>query len=159
MVQKRLTAWLGGYRSALASRDLRLLFAGLAISETGTWAYNVALLAFVFDRTHSLGWVGAAGLSRFVPQLLLSAYGGVVAERTERIRLMAGADVDCALCQACLAALDAAGGPGGLGAGRRPRRPRARLRCAHPLDDRRLPSLRRGGHPAGGRRGRPRRGQ
>src|SRR3954467_12147188 len=111
MVQRRLAAWLGGYRSALGQRDVRLLFAGLVISETGTWAYNVALLAFVFDRTHSLGWVGAAGLSRFVPQLLLSAYGGVVAERTERIRLMAGADVVCALCQASMAAVAAAGGP------------------------------------------------
>src|SRR3954469_16751750 len=110
MVQERLAAWLGGYRSALGQRDLRLLFAGLVISETGTWAYNVALLAFVFDRTHSLGWVGAAGLSRFVPQLLLSAYGGVVAERTERIRLMAGADVVCAVCQASMAVVAAAGG-------------------------------------------------
>src|SRR3954470_17440478 len=99
MVQNRLRAWLGGYRSALASRDLRLLFAGLVISESGTWAYNVALLAFVFDRTHSLGWVGAAGLVRFIPALLLSAYGGVVAERTERVRLMVGADVLCALFQ------------------------------------------------------------
>src|SRR3954467_13101455 len=111
MVQRRLAAWLGGYRSALARRDLRLLFAGLVISETGTWAYNVALRAFVFDRTHSLGWVGAAGLARFIPQLLLSAYGGVIAERTERIRLMVSADVVCALCQAALAVVAAVDGP------------------------------------------------
>ncbi len=76
---------------------MRLLFAGLLISTTGSWAYNVALLAFVFERTHSLGWVGAAGLVRMLPQLLLSAYGGVLAERTERIRLMVGADVSVRL--------------------------------------------------------------
>jgi len=55
--------WFAGYRSALSHRDLRLLLGGLVVSLTGTWAYNVALLAFVFQRTQSLGWVGAAGWS------------------------------------------------------------------------------------------------
>ena len=73
--------WLDRYRSALVRPDLRRLFGALLVSATGSWAYNVALLAFLFERTHSLGWVGAAGLARFVPQLLLSTYGGVVAER------------------------------------------------------------------------------
>jgi MFS family permease len=106
-----MDAWFAGYRSALASRDLRLLFGGLIVSATGSWAYNVALLAFVFERTHSLGWVGAAGLIRFVPVLLLSAYGGVIAERMERVRLMLSADLLCALWQGCLAVVAATGGP------------------------------------------------
>jgi MFS family permease len=104
-------AWLGGYRAALAQRDLRFLFGGLVVSATGSWAYNVALLAFVFDRTHSLAWVGAAGLVRFIPALMLSAYGGVIAERTERVRLMLGADLVCALWQGALAIVAATDGP------------------------------------------------
>jgi len=108
---RRLAGWFGGYRAALAQRDLRLLLGGLVISATGSWAYYVALLAFVFDRTHSLGWVAGAGLVRFVPALLLSAYGGVIAERMERVRLMVGADLVSALWQAGLAAVAAAGGP------------------------------------------------
>jgi len=104
-------SWFSSYRSALATRDLRLLFGGLAVSATGSWAYNVALLAFLFDRTHSLGWIAAAGLARFVPALLLSAYGGVIAERTERVRLMFSADLLCALWQALLAIVAATGGP------------------------------------------------
>ena len=64
MARSRIAGWFQGYRSALAHRDLRLLLAGLVISATGSWAYNVALLAFVFERTGSLGWVGAAGLVR-----------------------------------------------------------------------------------------------
>jgi MFS family permease len=111
MSRGRLGGWFGGYRSALAARDLRYLFAGLLVSATGSWAYNVALLAFVFDRTHSLSWVGAAGLVRFVPALLLSAYGGVIAERTERVRLMIGADLLCAIWQAGLAIVAASGAP------------------------------------------------
>jgi len=103
-----------GYRSALRHRDLRLLFGALVISATGTWAYNVALLAYVYDRTHSLGWVAAAGLGRFVPSLLLSPYGGVVAERFERVRVMVCSDVLSVVFQAAMAVVAAASGPPAL---------------------------------------------
>jgi MFS family permease len=110
----RFTAWLAPYQSALARRDARLLFGGLLISATGSWAYNVALLAFVYEGTHSLGWVGAAGLARFLPQLVLSVYGGVIAERTERIRLMVGSDLLCSVWQPALTLVAAASGPPAL---------------------------------------------
>src|SRR5690242_18085916 len=103
-----------GYRSALRHRDLRLLLGGLVISATGSWAYNVALLAYVYDRTHSLGWAAAAGLARFLPSLLLSPYGGVLADRFERVRLMIGSDVLSVACQAAMAAVAAASGPPAL---------------------------------------------
>jgi predicted MFS family arabinose efflux permease len=102
---------VSGYRSALRHRDLRLLFGALVISATGSWAYNVALLAYVYDRTHSLGWVGAAGLGRFLPALLFSAYGGVVAERFERVRVMVSSDMLCLAFQAGMAIVAASQGP------------------------------------------------
>ena len=102
---------LGGYRSALANRDLRLLLGALAISSAGSWAYNVGLLALLFERTHSLGWVAAGGLARWIPSLLLSTYAGVIAERTERIRLMAGADLLSTLWQGLLVLVAALSGP------------------------------------------------
>ena len=111
MGRSRIADWFGGYRSALAHRDVRLLFGALVTSATGSWAYNVALLAFVFDRTHSLAWVGAAGLGRFLPALVFSAYGGVIAERSERIRLMVSSDIVCAVLQVALAIDAAATGP------------------------------------------------
>ncbi len=101
----------GSYRSALEHRDLRLLLGGLAVSATGNWAYKVGLLAFVFDRTHSLTWVAAATLARYIPSLLLGIYGGVIAERVQRIRLMAWSDRLCALWQAGLAITVATHGP------------------------------------------------
>ena len=76
-----MDTWSSRYRSALRHRDLRLLLGGMVISDSGDWAYNVALLAFVYTRTHCLAWVGAAGLARYPPLMLLSAYGGVLAER------------------------------------------------------------------------------
>jgi MFS family permease len=111
MGRRRIGAWFGSYQSALAQRDLRLLLGGLIISATGSWAYNVGLLALVFSRTHSLTWVGAAGLVRFVPSLLFSAYGGVIAERTERIRLLVASDLLSALWQAGLVVVAATGLP------------------------------------------------
>jgi MFS family permease len=109
--RRLLAQWFERYASALKARDLRLLLSGLLISDTGSWAYNVALLAFVFDRTHSLGWVGAAGLVRFIPALVLSPPGGMLAERVERIRLMIGSDVLCMVWQGGLAAVAATQAP------------------------------------------------
>jgi CRP-like cAMP-binding protein len=100
-----------GIRSALRHRDLRLLFGGLVISASGSWAYNVALLAYVFNRTHSLTWVGVAGLGRFVPALVFSTYGGVIAERFERVRVMVASDLVCLVFQAGLAFAAAATAP------------------------------------------------
>jgi predicted MFS family arabinose efflux permease len=102
--------WLREYRSALASRDLRLLLAALLISDTGTWAYNVGLLAYVFDRTHSLAWVGVTGLVRMLASLVFGPYGGVVADRMERIGLVARASLICAVLMGGLTVLAAAHG-------------------------------------------------
>ena len=81
-----------GLTAPLRHRDFRLLMTAFAISCAGSWAYNVALAVFVFEQTHSPAWVGAATIGRFVPSLLFGAYGGVLAERFERVRLMAGLD-------------------------------------------------------------------
>lgn len=106
-----LKSWFASYANVLGKRDVRLLFTSQLVSASGSWAYNVGLLAFVYARTHSLAWVGAAGFVRFVPSLLLSAYSGVVAERLERIRLMVNVNWLCTLWQAGLVAVAVAHGP------------------------------------------------
>lgn len=100
-----------GIRSVLRVRDLRVLFSALLISQTGSWAYSVALVTFVFERTHSVTDVGATSLARFVPALLLSAYGGVIAERFERVRLLIASDLSACAAQLGLVALAAGNGP------------------------------------------------
>ncbi len=82
----------GGLLSALRHRDFRLLMIAFSVSAAGSWAYNVGLAVFVWDQTQSPAWLAAATLGRFVPSLLLGAYGGVLAERFERIRLMVVTD-------------------------------------------------------------------
>lgn len=80
-------------------------------SNIGSWAYNVALAVWIFDETGSAGWVGAATIARFVPALLFSAYGGVLADRFERVNLMVRLDVASFLIMATLAIETAIGAP------------------------------------------------
>ena len=52
-----MSAAPGTMRSALRHASFRRLVVGLAVSQAGDWLYNVALLAFVYERTHSApGW-------------------------------------------------------------------------------------------------------
>lgn len=97
------SAQANGYRSALRSRDLRRLLGSQVVSATGSWAYAVALAVFLFDETHSTSWVAIGALARFVPSLIFSAYGGVIAERFERIRLMIVLNLVALVLQAGLA--------------------------------------------------------
>jgi len=99
-----------GYRALFQNRDYRLLFSGLAISMSGSWAYNVALVVFVFNATHSPGWVAAASMTRFLCALVASPFGGLIADRMERIRMMVTLDTVALVMQAALAVVAALNG-------------------------------------------------
>ncbi len=99
-----MTKLFVGYRAALAHRDLRLLLTGELVSSAGSWAYNVALAVYIFERTHSSFLVSAVFLVRFLPAMFLSPYGGVLAERFERVRLLITADLVLFCWQILLAA-------------------------------------------------------
>jgi MFS family permease len=107
----KLRRSLGSYGKVLASRDVRLLFAGLTISATGTWAYRAGLVAYVYDRTHSLGWVGIAVLCRLLPQLVMSPLGGLIADRSEKIKVLVRANALCTFWQSCLIVVAIVHGP------------------------------------------------
>jgi MFS family permease len=96
-----------GYRVLFRNRDYRLFFCGLAISMSGSWAYNVALVVFVFDATHSPAWVAAASMTRFLCALVTSPFAGLLADRTERVRLMVTLDSIALLLQVALAVVAA----------------------------------------------------
>lgn len=76
------------FRSVLRRPDLRWLAAGLTLSTVGAFAYHVALYTLVYETTSSPAWAAATTLGRFVPSLLFSSYGGVLAERFERRRVL-----------------------------------------------------------------------
>ncbi|TAM85722.1 MAG: MFS transporter, partial [Jatrophihabitans sp.] len=100
-----------GLLSALRHRDLPVLLSAFAISASGSWAYNVGLSVYVYDQTKSATWAGAVTVGRFVPSMLFGAYGGVLAERFERIGFMVRLDLICTTLMAGLTVLAAFDGP------------------------------------------------
>jgi MFS family permease len=74
--------------SSLRSRNFRLFFFGQTISNTGTWLTTVGLTLLVLDRTGSGVSVGVLSACQFGPILLLSAWGGVVVDRTNKRNLL-----------------------------------------------------------------------
>jgi MFS family permease len=83
----------GTIRAALRHRGFRWLLAGMAVSQLGDWLYNVALVALVYDRTHSPMWAGITTAARIVPFVVAGPLGGVVADRFDRRRVMIVCDL------------------------------------------------------------------
>ena len=106
-----MTAPAGTLRSSLRHRSFRRLLVALAVSQAGDWLYNVALLAFVYERTHSAGWVAATTAVRVVPVVLLGPVGGVLADRFDRRRVMVLSDLLRACCMLGLVAVATFGLP------------------------------------------------
>src|SRR4051812_21014423 len=96
---------------ALRQRDLRLLFGGLLASQAGDWLYNLALLAFVYERTGSSAWVGITTAARILPEVVLGPLGGVLADRHDRRTVMILSDVLRAASMGALAVVALAGAP------------------------------------------------
>jgi MFS family permease len=69
-------------------RNFRLFFFGQLISQIGTWLTTVALTLLVLHLTKSGLALGLLVACQFGPVLLLGAYGGVVADRSDKRRLL-----------------------------------------------------------------------
>lgn len=60
---------------------------------TGDFLYFVALVVLLIDDTGSAGWVAAASVARILVYVVLGPFGGAVADRYDRRRLMVILDV------------------------------------------------------------------
>lgn len=74
--------------SSLGSRNLRLYFAGLTISQIGSWIQLVALPWLVLHLTHDGAMLGLTYALQFLPILVLGAWAGVVADRYDKRKLL-----------------------------------------------------------------------
>src|SRR5438270_13844000 len=79
--------WPRGVR-ALRHYNYRLYFVGQTISMGGTWMQNVAQGWLVLLLTHSAFYLGVVTALQFLPVLLFSLIGGVIADRLPKYRLM-----------------------------------------------------------------------
>lgn len=81
-------SWSRRTFSALWERNFRLFFAGQFVSNSGNWLTIVALTLLVLHRTGSGVAVGLLGACQFGPMLVLSAFAGLVADRSDKRRLL-----------------------------------------------------------------------
>ena len=83
---------------ALQHRDFRRLAAAYLVSGIGSQMQSVAINWHVYLITHSPLALGFVGLTRVLPIIVFSLFGGVLADRVDRRRLMI-------VTQSCMAAV------------------------------------------------------
>src|SRR5271169_1500724 len=74
--------------AALKVRNFRLYFIGQLISVSGTWMQSVAQGWLILQLTGSSVELGVAVALQYVPILLFGSYGGLVADRNEKRRIL-----------------------------------------------------------------------
>jgi len=99
MTKPRLRADLTPLRS---SRDFRLLYISRTVTALGTQATEVALLVQARQLTGSTLAVGLLGAVEVVPLVVFGLYGGVLADRFDRRRLMVWCEAALGICAALL---------------------------------------------------------
>ena len=86
--RSRARTALGRTFQSLATYNFRLFFVGQLISNTGNQLTNVALILFVLKLGHSGLAIGALAACQFGPLVVLSAWAGAVADRTDKRRAL-----------------------------------------------------------------------
>src|SRR5437667_7164448 len=80
--------WLRQTFSALHYPDFRLLWIGAFTSTTGTFMQTLAQAWLVYSMTNSAFLLGVDGFLSTGPMLLFSLFGGVIADRVARRKIM-----------------------------------------------------------------------
>ncbi|MFI8997083.1 MFS transporter [Streptomyces sp. NPDC053542] len=77
-----------GTFSSLRIRNYRLFATGQVVSNTGTWMQRIAQDWLVLSLTGSSAAVGITTALQFLPMLLFGLYGGVIADRLPKRKLL-----------------------------------------------------------------------
>ncbi len=107
----RLKLLTGETFASLRTRNFRLFFAGQIISQTGTWLGMVAQTLLVLHLTDSGVALGLLAAAQFGPVLLLGAWAGVIADRSDKRRLLLTVQSLAMLQSFAMAALAFTGSP------------------------------------------------
>lgn len=73
---------------ALRNQNFRLFWSGNFLSNIGTWMQNVAQGWLVLELTNSSFWLGVVGFAGSIPFLLFTLFGGVIADRVNKRKLL-----------------------------------------------------------------------
>ncbi|MET3806973.1 MFS family permease [Nakamurella sp. UYEF19] len=95
--------------AALRVRNYRLFFSGQVVSNTGTWMQRIAQDWLVLEITNSPLAVGITTALQFLPMLLLGLWGGLIADRYPKRRLLLITQASMGLLAVVLAVLTLSG--------------------------------------------------
>nr|WP_051941467.1 MFS transporter [Phaeacidiphilus oryzae] len=98
-----------GMFASLGVRNYRYYFAGQVVSNTGTWMQRIAQDWLVLSLTGSSFAVGITTAMQFLPMLLFGLFGGVIADRFGKRRLLMFTQGGMGLLAAVLATLTLTG--------------------------------------------------
>jgi MFS family permease len=95
---------------SLRVRNYRLFASGQVVSLSGTWAQRVAQDWLVLGLTDNSGTaLGVVTALQFLPVLLFGLYGGLLADRYDKRRLLVGAQASMGVLALVLGVLDHSG--------------------------------------------------
>ena len=96
--------------SSLKNRNYRLYFVGQIISVSGTWMQRIAQAWLILSLTNNNGFaLGVESGLQFLPMLLFGAWGGVIADRFDKRRILYVTQVVAGLLALGLGLIVAAG--------------------------------------------------
>ncbi len=78
---------------ALRFRPFALIWLGQTISRLGDSLFNIALAWWVLEKTGSPAALGLVQVAIMLPRVIFLLFGGVMADRLPRLRVMLGSDV------------------------------------------------------------------
>lgn len=75
------------------NRNFILLCQGMAVSKFGTYLFEIALIIWLQAQTGSAGLIAAVLVASLVPSILLSPFGGVIADRFPKNKILVVSDL------------------------------------------------------------------
>lgn len=105
MAWKAATVPAGDMFRSMRVRNFRLFFFGQLVSQVGNWLTRVAQVLLVLRLTHNGVAIGVLTACQFAPVLVLGAWAGLVADRSDKRRLLLAVQALAMLQSFALAAL------------------------------------------------------
>lgn len=90
---------------SLEVRNFRLFFGGQLVSQTGTWMRQIAMVLLLLELTDDGVAVGLLTACQFLPVLVLGPWAGLLADRTDKRRLLLAVQTGLMLQSFALAGL------------------------------------------------------
>lgn len=100
-----MARWLTAKVPAFRHKNYRYFFAGQLVSVTGTWMESLAQAWLVLSLTSSAFYLGLVPVAQFLPTVILSLYGGAIADRLSKRRILMTTQFCAAMLSITLATL------------------------------------------------------